>query len=280
MPQVVELTSYTCREVSTLARFNPRGDLIYVGTSRGNIHIWDVVTKQVRPGRAARVHSETHSLFPRSQLVWTDYVGAATAVKHLEFNSAGTCVPFPPLPHTVGPSRRRTLLQRHCPQLERPLHPLHHAVVGASRTAFGRRRGGRVRAAARAAFSDPLLRGAAQVPGPRQPHAVERVRLLERRRVHHRRCVDPSSSRALVLVVRRRDIDAVDVAGAGHKGAHNIYIWDRVTGALAKILEGPKDPCEDLTVRPTLSPSLCPRSLYLSRSRPPSLARSGTRSGP
>lgn len=43
-------------------------------------------------------------------------------------------------------------------------------------------------------------------------------------------------------------------AGAGHKGAHNIYIWDRVTGALAKILEGPKDPCEDLTVRRSAPP--------------------------
>lgn len=41
--------------------------------------------------------------------------------------------------------------------------------------------------------------------------------------------------------------------GAGHKAAHNIYIWDRETGTLVKILEGPKDPCEDLDVRYTFS---------------------------
>lgn len=33
-----------------MARFNPRGNLIYVGTSRGNINVWDVQTKAV--GRA------------------------------------------------------------------------------------------------------------------------------------------------------------------------------------------------------------------------------------
>lgn len=35
------------REISTICRFNPRGDLIYVGTSKGNINIWDVQTKAV-----------------------------------------------------------------------------------------------------------------------------------------------------------------------------------------------------------------------------------------
>lgn len=37
--------------------------------------------------------------------------------------------------------------------------------------------------------------------------------------------------------------------GAGHKASHNIYIWDRESGGLVKILEGPKDPLEDLDVR-------------------------------
>jgi WD40 repeat protein len=43
-----ELTVISCisREIATLARFNPRGDLIYVGTNRGNINIWDVQTKE------------------------------------------------------------------------------------------------------------------------------------------------------------------------------------------------------------------------------------------
>lgn len=40
----------------------------------------------------------------------------------------------------------------------------------------------------------------------------------------------------------------VELTGAGNKGAHNIYIWDRETGTLVKILEGPKDSCEDLDV--------------------------------
>jgi COMPASS component SWD1 len=39
------------------------------------------------------------------------------------------------------------------------------------------------------------------------------------------------------------------IGGAGHKASHNIYIWDRESGGLLKILEGPKDPLEDLTVR-------------------------------
>lgn len=43
------------------------------------------------------------------------------------------------------------------------------------------------------------------------------------------------------------------LAGAGNKGAHNIYIWDRETGTLVKILEGPKDSCEDLDVSRTSS---------------------------
>ena len=46
-----------CREISTLARFNPRGDLIYVGTNRGNINIWDVQTKEVSPLSPLSVHS-------------------------------------------------------------------------------------------------------------------------------------------------------------------------------------------------------------------------------
>lgn len=34
-------------EIATICRFNPKGDLIYVGTSKGNINIWDVQTKAV-----------------------------------------------------------------------------------------------------------------------------------------------------------------------------------------------------------------------------------------
>jgi COMPASS component SWD1 len=38
------------------------------------------------------------------------------------------------------------------------------------------------------------------------------------------------------------------IGGAGHKAAHQIYLWDNTTGSLSKILEGPKDPLEDLDV--------------------------------
>lgn len=36
--------------------------------------------------------------------------------------------------------------------------------------------------------------------------------------------------------------------GSGHKAEHNIYIWDKKMGNLLKILEGPKEPLDDLTV--------------------------------
>lgn len=38
------------------------------------------------------------------------------------------------------------------------------------------------------------------------------------------------------------------VAGAGHKDSHQIFIWDRSSGTLIKILEGPKDPLEAFDV--------------------------------
>lgn len=44
-----------------------------------------------------------------------------------------------------------------------------------------------------------------------------------------------------------RDGDLI-IGGAGHKASHNVYIWDSDSGGLIKILEGPKDPLEDLDV--------------------------------
>ena len=37
--------------------------------------------------------------------------------------------------------------------------------------------------------------------------------------------------------------------GSGHKAEHNIYIWDKNIGNLVKILEGPKEPLDDLSVK-------------------------------
>lgn len=39
------------------------------------------------------------------------------------------------------------------------------------------------------------------------------------------------------------------IGGAGDTATHNIYVWDRASGGLMKILEGPKDALEDLDVR-------------------------------
>lgn len=36
------------REAATIARFSPRGDLVYVGTSQGTLYIFDTRTKIVR----------------------------------------------------------------------------------------------------------------------------------------------------------------------------------------------------------------------------------------
>jgi hypothetical protein len=38
------------------------------------------------------------------------------------------------------------------------------------------------------------------------------------------------------------------MGGAGHKAGHNVYIWDRDSGALVKVLEGPKEPLVDCDV--------------------------------
>ncbi|GAB1518792.1 chromatin binding protein [Rhizoctonia solani] len=40
------------------------------------------------------------------------------------------------------------------------------------------------------------------------------------------------------------------VAGAGHKSGHHVYIWDRSSGALVKILEGPTEPLVDADWHP------------------------------
>ncbi|KAF7730248.1 hypothetical protein EC973_002491 [Apophysomyces ossiformis] len=40
------------------------------------------------------------------------------------------------------------------------------------------------------------------------------------------------------------------IGGSGHKAEHNIYIWDKKLGNLVKILEGPKEPLDDLAWHP------------------------------
>jgi COMPASS component SWD1 len=31
------------------------------------------------------------------------------------------------------------------------------------------------------------------------------------------------------------------MGGAGHKMAHNVFVWDRDSGVLVKVLEGPRE---------------------------------------
>lgn len=58
------------------------------------------------------------------------------------------------------------------------------------------------------------------------------------------------------------------VGGAGHKAAHQIYLWDNGTGSLSKILEGPKDPLEDLDVSVDIGlQRVCPRLTAFERLR-------------
>ncbi|RUS26718.1 LOW QUALITY PROTEIN: WD40-repeat-containing domain protein [Jimgerdemannia flammicorona] len=46
------------------------------------------------------------------------------------------------------------------------------------------------------------------------------------------------------------------IGGSAHKAEHNIYIWDKNMGNLVKILEGPKEPLDDL-VKPKFENHLC-----------------------
>lgn len=47
------------------------------------------------------------------------------------------------------------------------------------------------------------------------------------------------------------------IGGSGHKAEHNIYIWDKKIGNLVKILEGPKEPLDDLAVSVTHRVNMC-----------------------
>ncbi|ELU43117.1 Set1 complex component swd1 [Rhizoctonia solani AG-1 IA] len=42
-----------------------------------------------------------------------------------------------------------------------------------------------------------------------------------------------------------RTVVQLEIIGAGHKSGHHVYIWDRSSGALVKILEGPTEPLVD-----------------------------------
>ncbi|BGP16354.1 hypothetical protein JCM10213_004895 [Rhodosporidiobolus nylandii] len=170
------------REVSTIARFNPRGDLIYVGTSRGNIHIWDVLTKE---------------------WLWTEYIGVPSAIKHLEFNADGSAL-------IINQNDR-------C---------IRYLALSASPPAPP---------------SDDEEAAEFEPPPPRP----SRIPYFE---VQHKfqDLVNRTPWNGCGFSTDGEYI----IGGAGHKASHNIYIWDRESGGLLKILEGPKDPCEGLDWHP------------------------------
>ncbi|GAA5885881.1 hypothetical protein JCM6882_004189 [Rhodosporidiobolus microsporus] len=171
------------REVATLARFNPRGDLIYVGTSRGNIHIWDVQTKE---------------------WLWTEYFGVPSAVKHLEFNYNGSAM-------IVNQNDRCIRFFTLSPTPPEPPSDDEEAA---------------------AEFELPPSRP------PRIPYFEVQHKFQDLvGRTPWNGCSFSSDGEYII-------------GGAGHKAAHNVYIWDRETGGLLKILEGPKDPCEGVDWHP------------------------------
>jgi len=45
------------------------------------------------------------------------------------------------------------------------------------------------------------------------------------------------------------------MGGAGHKMAHNVFVWDRDSGVLVKVLEGPKESL----IHCDVSPLVCRR---------------------
>ncbi|GAA6003210.1 hypothetical protein JCM10207_001801 [Rhodosporidiobolus poonsookiae] len=170
------------REVATIARFNPRGDLIYVGTSRGNIHIWDVTTKE---------------------WLWTEYIGVPSSIKHLEFDHTGSALIINQNDRCI---RFITL------SLSPPSPPSDDEE---------------------AAELEPPPPRPARIPYFEVQHKFQDLV----NRTPWNGCGLSSNSEYII-------------GGAGHKASHNIYIWDRESGGLVKILEGPKDPCEGLDWHP------------------------------
>lgn len=51
-PDAELMTPY--RETATICRFNPRGDLVYVGSSLGTLYVFDARTKLVSVSRSLR----------------------------------------------------------------------------------------------------------------------------------------------------------------------------------------------------------------------------------
>ncbi|GAA5988995.1 hypothetical protein JCM5350_001744 [Sporobolomyces pararoseus] len=186
------------REIATLARFNPRGDLIYVGTNRGNINIWDVQTKE---------------------WLWTEFIGSNSAIRHLEFSPKGDAI----IVNSSDRILRLISLSPFPPPPPSPPSPASDPEDEDERLA------------------EPEEEEPYEPPPPRPPRIpyfeiVHKFQDLVNR-VPWNGCGFSSDGEHVI-------------GGADNKASHNIYIWDRDSGGLSKILEGPKDPLEDLDWHP------------------------------
>ncbi|KAL8277331.1 hypothetical protein RQP46_010284 [Phenoliferia psychrophenolica] len=190
------------REVSSICRFNPRGDLIYVGTSKGNINIWDVQTKT---------------------FLWSENTGSNTTIKHMEFDDKGSTL-------VINSNDR-------CIRVIRLL-PTAPSSSDSEPEEDDEEENGDKGPAAADEDEDAEI---ASPPAPRPP----RVPWFE---IQHR-FQDLVNRTPWNGCGFSRDGEYI-IGGAGHKASHNIYIWDRESGGLIKILEGPKDPLEDLDWHP------------------------------
>ncbi|CAH7673173.1 WD40-repeat-containing domain protein [Phakopsora pachyrhizi] len=150
------------RLVATVARFNPTGDLVYVGTSQGSINIFETRTKS---------------------LVGAEQVSNNNSIKAMEFDSRGTSLVLNSNDRVIRVYTLEFLSNQLLPKMK-----LDHK------------------------FQDTIVR----TPWQGCKFSSEYV-----------------------------------VAGAGHKDSHQIFIWDRTSGILTKILEGPKDPLEAFDWHPT-----------------------------
>jgi len=150
------------RQAATVARFNPSGDLIYVGTSQGMLHIFDCRTKVL-------VHSEQ--------------ISKNNTIKSMEFDREGGAIVVNSNDRIIRVYALKVRAGQPTPSMV-----LEHK------------------------FQDTIVRTPWQGCGFSADYVV---------------------------------------AGAGHKDSHQIFIWDRSSGILTKILEGPKDPLEAFDWHPT-----------------------------
>ncbi|MBW0462736.1 hypothetical protein O181_002451 [Austropuccinia psidii MF-1] len=150
------------RQTATVARFNPSGDLVYVGTSMGTLHVFDSRTKM---------------------LVHVEQISNNNTIKSMEFDAKGLSLVLNANDRVI-----RVYSFRFLPGQIVPNMILDHR------------------------FQDVIVRTPWQGCGFGSEYVV---------------------------------------AGAGHKDSHQIFIWDRSSGTLTKILEGPKDPLEAFDWHPT-----------------------------